>query len=256
MATKLIIAIDYGTTYTSVAYALQTPEKQIIPIEINRDWPPSGAEYIPSQIAYRNQIEGESSTAQVAWGRHIEYLYDKPTWKVVNFAKARIHDCQENQQLLQIRKWPDESNDKGHYGPIKDMLRCIYEYVIGAKDSALKKVIPRYLADDQLEIKFICGVPSAWTVPEQLVFIDLMSQAGMPNAMRVPEPEAMATWYFHQYESFEVRHTAQNQGRSLLWKAGNILVVMDAGGGTAVCICTSMFFRWPNSSQGYDIVQG
>ena len=199
MAATLIVAIDYGTTFTSVAYALQKQEKEIIPIEINRDWPPSSAEYIPSQVAYHKTLLNK-----ITWGRHIEFLQNKSNWNIVNFAKAKIHNCEENKRLLKIKKWSDENESDEHYKPIKDMLRCVYDHVVGAKGSVVRNVMPQHLAN--LEIKFICGVPSAWTIPEQLVFVDLMSQAGMPNAMRVPEPEAMAAWYFHRYKSFEVRN--------------------------------------------------
>ena len=198
MATRLIVALDYGTTFTSVSYALQKHGLSDNTFALIKDWCPGHGEFAASTVAYHKY------SGQIKWGEEINYLSDRSTWDIIRFAKARLHECDENKALLKTKNWPENSDQDQFLKPVKDTLRRIYEQVIGGPNSALKKCYPTELADPNLQMTFVCGIPPAWTETEQLLFVDLMAQVGMPGAIRVPEPEAMAAFHFLRFKSFKV----------------------------------------------------
>ena len=138
---------------------------------------------------YRHGIRVSSN---LRMGHRVEYLTKRARARcnTISVAKAGPHDSLENSRLLSNTSPRD--TDLGSQKPVKDFLKSVYLHVYGSKDFILRRTYPRELADPSLEIQFVVGVPATWRLLEQECFIQLVAEAGMPGAMRVAEPEAMA----------------------------------------------------------------
>ena len=214
MAPRLIVAIDYGTTFTSAGYVLvQSPSSRRSLtnaqadslVTINKDWCPGDSDYTPSQIAYP-KADLAKDAEQLVWGYGVEYLHsrERQTFEIVSCAKATIHGCSENCQLLQLSTSSDQATHSQTHKPIVDFLRSVHRHIVKDPDSVLRKCYPHEMEDPTMTIEYVIGVPSAWDMHEQLVFMDLVAEAGMPGALRAPEPEAMAASFFSRNPSIKV----------------------------------------------------
>lgn len=215
MDPQITLAIDYGTTFTSVASVVQprqphrsSSDRQVSEphIVVNKNWLLSHGEFVASEVAYRFKNPRSQDESSLAWGSEIEHLDPREAmnFEVVRCAKAMLHKCQENNRLLKANKSPGKRLHFEDHKPNEDFLRKLFDYMFRNDNSVLKRTYPLETRDHRLRLQIILGVPAALTLPEQLDFIRLAGRAGMPKAMRVSEPEAMAAFHLRQQNSVEV----------------------------------------------------
>ncbi|KAG6141552.1 hypothetical protein E4U38_006670 [Claviceps purpurea] len=203
---KLIIALDFGTTYSGVAYcfANQTDAK---PVAIMK-WPGNrgiSAPKIPTVIEY-----SEEEPTGFRWGASaskarggivaIKLLLDpeqeKPLYLSANNTRK---------QLKFLPKKPVEI--------AADFIRAIYEHALGEISTAVPKA---YM--DICRKEFVLSVPAVWSDAAKNATLKAAELAGIKSVTVVKEPEAAALYSIKTLD-FSIRKK-------------DAFVVCDAGGGT------------------------
>jgi hypothetical protein len=206
---RLIVGIDYGTTYTSVAYKYiksghyatsGTLSVELSAIEAVSSWPGiTDTQCVPTVTLYASA--GEGSTEPGWWGykvaRALERQEAGPSSHEVHLAKLLLHEARETHKETQQLRQLAERAGKDEIDFIRDFLRCIYQYLFG-ENGYFQECHSSWLAD--AEIEFVIGVPPAWSEAEQQVLIQTAIEAGITNPSRGSEPEAMAAMFFAQHE--------------------------------------------------------
>jgi molecular chaperone DnaK (HSP70) len=205
---RLVVGIDYGTTFSSVAYACIPVEgiplagshrPDIQPI---MTWPvKTGTAELPTKTIYYND---EKNEAKVEWGFGALALEPEArgltACRHISLAKLLLHSSQETGEETQsIRRYAAEIPRSGKE-LVEDFLAYLYDYLF--REDA---IAPGYLWESEpdlmrrfkkSDIEFVIGVPAAWTEQEQIDMVAAAGRAGFQNASRVSEPEAVATEFF------------------------------------------------------------
>ncbi|KAG6302017.1 hypothetical protein E4U09_004022 [Claviceps aff. purpurea] len=203
---KLIIALDFGTTYSGVAYcfANQTDAK---PVAIMK-WPGNrgiSAPKIPTMIEYSKEEPtgfrwGASASKARGGIVAIKLLLDpeqeKPLYLSANNTRK---------QLKFLPKKPVEI--------AADFIRAIYEHALGEISTAVPKA---YM--DICRKEFVLSVPAVWSDAAKNATLKAAELAGIKSVTVVKEPEAAALYSIKTLD-FSIRKK-------------DAFVVCDAGGGT------------------------
>ncbi|ORZ18357.1 hypothetical protein BCR41DRAFT_352236 [Lobosporangium transversale] len=207
----LLVAIDFGTTFSGVAYAFKSNGDVI---EMTT-WPQQANLYgkVPTVSAYSKENDKMHS-----WGYAAK--------------AAMLTPASRNLDLLQKFKLFLD-NDLAPYLPplprtinpqnaISDYLRALHTHAIGEifKNTAGGVVF------DQSHIQYCLTVPAMWTDAAKGVMRQTAIQAGLiqpsdpaHRLLLVSEPEAAAMYCEKKCEQFNLRH-------------GDRFMICDAGGGT------------------------
>ncbi|KAK7985771.1 hypothetical protein PG988_003393 [Apiospora saccharicola] len=217
---RVVIALDFGTTFSGVAYCFNNPGKKPDPQCIN-DWP--GLEgysqpKVPTVVSYGGGEGG--GDADFKWGGQVDpravsgnvarvkLLLDPTQQKPVYLPRAsRKTDLKE---LTKVGKQPVDV--------AADFMQAIYRH-------AMNKIKDRVPKDyfDMCQKQYVLTVPAVWSDKAR----DLTLKASSHNAAKraeihpvrmVTEPEAAAIYTLHMQE------------RAL--KPGDAFVLCDCGGGT------------------------
>lgn len=213
---RLIIGIDYGTTYTSVAYKYVKGGEdatsgslrvQLSAIEAVSSWPGiTDTQCVPTQTLYASANQGPMEPKWWGYkvGRALQRQEAPPSSHEVRLAKLLLHEARETEEeTSQLRELAQRAG-KDETDLIRDFLRLIHEYLLG-NNGYFQEHHSSWLVD--AEIEFIIGVPPAWSEAEQQVMMQTATEAGITNPSRGSEPEAMAAIFFAQHEpSLEVRY--------------------------------------------------
>ncbi|KAG6024259.1 hypothetical protein E4U40_003407 [Claviceps sp. LM458 group G5] len=203
---KLIIALDFGTTYSGVAYcfANQTDAK---PVAIMK-WPGNrgiSAPKIPTMIEYSKEEPtgfrwGASASKARGGIVAIKLLLDpeqeRPLYLSANNTRK---------QLKFLPKKPVEV--------AADFIRAIYEHALGEISTAVPKA---YM--DICEKEFVLSVPAVWSDAAKNATLKAAELAGIKSVTVVKEPEAAALYSIKTLD--------------FSMKKNDAFVVCDAGGGT------------------------
>ncbi|KAH7175320.1 hypothetical protein EDB81DRAFT_769600 [Dactylonectria macrodidyma] len=205
-ADKLIIALDFGTTYSGIAYCF-TNQRDCTPISI-KNWP--GAESldapkIPTVIRY-DKDDPKSFT----WGTTsnnnndgivgVKLLLD-PKQEVPIYLKASNIKA----ELKKLPKPPVEVT--------ADFIGAMYEHAISEISKQFSK---NYV--DLCHKEYVLSVPAVWSDSAKDATLKAAKTAGISPVHLIKEPEAAALW------------TAKKMDRRLF--KGDSFIVCDAGGGT------------------------
>ena len=203
MAPRVVVSVDFGTSYSTVYLASQ--QGPTIKYELVRNWRSISNGCFPSQIAYLKTECASPQAKPVKWGPEIEEMLpeERANYHIVQCAKATLHDSTENTSLLAATRSTRRDLKLDDVSPVKDMLYCIYQKVLGDYDSILRQCDIGELPPDD-EIQFVFGIPAAWTAHEQHCFMKLVAEAGMPNALCALESEATAACFFHNKGDLKV----------------------------------------------------
>ncbi|KAG6053635.1 hypothetical protein E4U17_004484 [Claviceps sp. LM77 group G4] len=203
---KLIIALDFGTTYSGVAYcfANQTDAK---PVAIMK-WPGNrgiSAPKIPTMIEYSKEEPtgfrwGASASKARGGIVAIKLLLDpeqeRPLYLSANNTRK---------QLKFLPKKPVEV--------AADFIRAIYEHALGEISTAVPKA---YM--DICQKQFVLSVPAVWSDAAKNATLKAAELAGIESVTVVKEPEAAALYSIKTLD--------------FSMKKNDAFVVCDAGGGT------------------------
>lgn len=229
----LVIAIDFGTACTGVAFAFSEMTKVSVThrdraavdkVSVVKEWPGAGSrvEKIPSVLAY--------DTLPPAWGAKVkrnqeprlshfklglqanigEYLKTASDSSSILGGYLTDHDWRH--PLLPKKKAVDYT---------AEFLSCVLQYV-------LQEFIPRRYSQEFLrkhQISYVITVPAVWTDKAKELTRQGVFRSGLPyqQLTLITEPEAAALYCI-------------TLAREADLKVRDSFVVCDAGGGTVVCL--------------------
>ncbi|KAM0546652.1 hypothetical protein ACHAPJ_010790 [Fusarium lateritium] len=203
---KLVIALDFGTTYSGIAYCF-TNQRDCTPISI-KNWP--GAESpdapkIPTLIKY-DKDNPESFT----WGAALNNNNDG-----IVGVKLLLDPKQEIPYYLPPRDLKKERKalPKSAVEVAADFIGAIYGHAISEISNKFSKDYVGLCCKE-----YVLSVPAVWSDAAKDATLKAAEVAGLSPIHLIKEPEAAALW------------TAKKMDRRL--NQNDTFVVCDAGGGT------------------------
>ncbi|EXK29750.1 hypothetical protein FOXG_11731 [Fusarium oxysporum f. sp. lycopersici 4287] len=203
---KLIIALDFGTTYSGIAYCF-TNQRDCTPVSI-KNWP--GAESpdapkIPTLIKY-----DKGNPNLFTWGAALNNQSDG-----IVGVKLLLDVKQEIPMYIPKRdaKRAIEALPKTPVEVAADFIGAIYSHAISEISNKFSK---DYVALCHKE--YVLSVPAVWSDAAKDATLKAAEMAGLGPVHLIKEPEAAALW------------TAKKMDRRL--NRNDCFVVCDAGGGT------------------------
>ncbi|KAG0333661.1 Heat shock 70 kDa protein 12A [Podila humilis] len=204
----IIMAIDWGTTYSSMAYAYQQDGE----VHEVSTWPKQSHNYpkVPTCNLY-----GPGSKEILEWGYPAKIAKSKPPNKHhVLLSKYKLHLDDTS------GPHPPLPNGLTVVDAIADYLRLFHAHVV---QSALKGFGAAF---GQHHIQYCLSVPAMWNDHAKAMMRQAALQAGMISAVDPPhrlllisEPEAAALYCEKKCDQFAIGH-------------GQKFMICDAGGGT------------------------
>ncbi|EKD16179.1 hypothetical protein MBM_05473 [Drepanopeziza brunnea f. sp. 'multigermtubi' MB_m1] len=203
---QLVVALDFGTTYSGIAYAFaNVPKPDIVSI---MDWP--GLEgfsqpKVPTVICY-----GDGVASGVTWGaqKHksdivqgVKLLLDPNQPRPLYLPESTV-----KMDLRRLGKPPVEV--------AADFIRSMYQHAMEKIESTIPSDYLR-----MCQKKFVLTVPAVWSDKAKAVTIQAAKRAGIYPIKLIKEPEAAAMYTLHML-----------QDKALA--VGDAFVICDAGGGT------------------------
>ncbi|KAG5921802.1 hypothetical protein E4U61_006230 [Claviceps capensis] len=202
---KLIIALDFGTTYSGVAYCFAN-QTNAAPKAI-LDWPDQGlsAPKIPTIIEYT-----EKDSRGFRWGASVNRL----NGGIVGI-KLLLDPTQERPLYLPTKNIDQElqSLPKKPFEVAADFIQAIYEHAL----QDIAKTIPKAYMD-MCDKEFVLSVPAVWSDAAKNATLKAAELAGIKPVTIVKEPEAAALYAIKSLDFAIEKNDA--------------FVVCDAGGGT------------------------
>ncbi|GAB0134427.1 hypothetical protein EsDP_00002801 [Epichloe bromicola] len=202
----LIIALDFGTTYSGIAYCFTHKEAQQATAILN--WPDNRgvtAPKIPTLVSYSKDNSedwkwGASAEKDLEVIVGIKLLLD-PSQK----RPAYLPSGNMNLDVATLPKSPTEI--------ASDFMKGIYKHAL----AEISKTAPKAYVDICTK-KFIVTVPAVWSDAAKHATLSAAKDAGIHPVIMIKEPEAAA---LYAAKSF-----------SFALQANDAFVVCDAGGGT------------------------
>ncbi|KAL2869219.1 Hsp70 family protein [Aspergillus lucknowensis] len=202
---KLVIGIDFGTTFTGVAWAETRRPDHISVVE---SWPSHAGSQegmssvkVPTELRYT----GSKSAENVQWGFQIPSLVDRYQWFKLGL--------DETNPLVSNKSWGDKTPEK----LTEDYLTQIYMHIMYTLEQKLGAALLR-----TIPLQFSLTVPAIWTEAAKDKTLKACQKAGLKSDEEislVTEPEAAAIYALHGLDPHGL-------------DIGDSFVLCDAGGGT------------------------
>ncbi|POR37011.1 hypothetical protein TPAR_02793 [Tolypocladium paradoxum] len=191
---KLIIALDFGTTYSGVAYCFAS-QRDPQPSAVVH-WPDSeAAPKTPTLISYET-----GNPSSFKWGASANRQPD-PSQQQPIFLPGNI-----NRDLKALPKPPVEV--------AADFIRALYQHALSAISATVPKM---YLATCQKEF-VMSAISASWSDAAKNATLRAAETAGMSPVTLIKEPEAAALYTF--------------KSLGFCVSCSDTFVLCDAGGGT------------------------
>ncbi|KAJ4406589.1 hypothetical protein N0V91_004532 [Didymella pomorum] len=223
---SILVGIDFGTTYSGVAWAYS---KQPDEINIITNW--DSAEYqaadkgkAPTRISYEPSAQiGDDYGPQYTWGYGVGDDEAVEWFKLLLLDDADMDDKQRNSPQIRKAKALLRKANKTPVQAVADYLRLLWAHAIANIEKAFGEA-----ALEGLPYQVVCTVPAVWTTKAVNMMREAAKRAGIlerrlagETVLRfVSEPEAAAL------ATFEDLKNRPN------FQIGDSFVVCDAGGGT------------------------
>lgn len=198
---RIVVGIDFGTTFTAVAWAETSRPSQI---ELITNWPTAGAlvgAQVPSELSYPN----DGDTTNYSWGYNISPKAKKVKWfKLALETDSDIFKLPPNIQPITV---------------VEHFLTAVYTHTM----STLYRRFDRSVMATA-SVDFVLTVPAIWSDAAKQKTFDAARRAGMGNEHNLDllsEPESAAIYTLKNMDS----------GNSAV-SVGDRIVVCDCGGGT------------------------
>jgi molecular chaperone DnaK (HSP70) len=207
---RIVIGLDYGTTFTGVAFA--DSSGTIRDIQLITDWPgPHGHnavnEKVPSQVAYGSFPPGDDIYPGYCWGNLIPPNTERQYWTKLQLDKkaGRPRELQMLLALLSndfgaidLNENDDEEGPPAYPG--KEPKDIVTDYLTGVKNHvfrSMKRTFGAALFDSCL-LDVVITVPAVWSDKAKDLTFQAVANAGFvgdkERIKMVTEPEAAATY--------------------------------------------------------------
>ncbi|KAI0487191.1 hypothetical protein F4859DRAFT_502416 [Xylaria cf. heliscus] len=218
---RLIIGLDFGTTYSGAVWAHSRTPDELFPI---MDWPESrdghrrkNSAKVPSKIRYLDNGEFE-------WGYQIEEHADPPEVHRLFKLALEPDQFQKASDIIGGIPLPNDVDQT-----ITDYMTSVFEYVL--------KIIREQLGHmlDNTPVHVVLTVPAIWS--------DLAKQRTLQAFRRVPNMEESSVTLLSEPEAAAISALRDLNRGSL--KDEDTFVVVDAGGGTVDLITYTVASLFP-----------
>ncbi|KAH0551471.1 hypothetical protein GP486_007314 [Trichoglossum hirsutum] len=232
-ADRLIVGVDFGTTYSGVAAVYtSTPED----VDVIKTWPGGNgitSDKVPTEIAYDptppsnpamtpsssngsipSTANGQSAGANIKWG--FQFKPEDPRLRCIKLFLDRNqklpHFVSPLETAAQLRKY-----DRNVMDAVSDYLTQLYKHTM---DTLTRRYGESFMSTTKVE--FVLTVPAVWSDAAKNATLVAAERAGLGNrhSLRlISEPEAAAVYTL---KAIQPNHL----------KVGDNFIVCDAGGGT------------------------
>jgi hypothetical protein len=227
----LVIGIDFGTTFTGVAYYHSSasdskdPKKIAENVNVVKTWPNlagQNTEKIPTVVAY----EGGQPAA---WGGTVRFNHKVQVqhFKLGLHERAAAHYTAVTKQVTTTTGFMSDPNWK-HPDLPQDKMAVDYaaDYLTKVRAHIMDRFLPNQFGDVFLrnqQIAYVITVPAIWSDKAKHLTSQAASRAGIPeeSLQLITEPEAAALYCATMCDKVDLND-------------GDRFVICDAGGGTAV----------------------
>ncbi|KAH0562067.1 hypothetical protein GP486_003228 [Trichoglossum hirsutum] len=202
---RLIIALDFGTTFSGIAYAFSTDPERVYSITA---WPGADDRKVPKAPTV---IKYEGSTTTFKWG----YELDQTLEEKIEGIKLLLDPDQP-------RPLYTSTNTHAEIAKLsKPVLEVATDYIRAIYQHALREIENAYLADyiKDYDKQYVLSVPAVWSDKAKDMTQRAAKNAGISPIELIKEPEAAALYTLN---------FMKNKGL----KVGDAIVICDAGGGT------------------------
>ncbi|KAF3129560.1 hypothetical protein TWF703_008847 [Orbilia oligospora] len=232
---RIVIGLDFGTTYSGVAYCDEKGAAEgTSGVQLITSWPGLAAhtatnEKVPSRIAY-----GTPPEPDIIWGNQIKHN-----------TKASINSCMKlklDERPAHIRhflevltrgmagmdvKDEDESSNEPLDHPSKTPVDMVADYLTKVREIAWDVLEQQYgkVLFSSMKKELVVTVPAVWSERAKDLTLRAVNRAEF-NASRislVSEPEAAAI--------YTLKDMREGPSRDDI-KVGDVFILCDAGGGT------------------------
>ncbi|KAI9805455.1 MAG: hypothetical protein M1825_000706 [Sarcosagium campestre] len=235
---RLIVGVDFGTTYSGVAAVYtSTPDD----VDVIKTWPGGNgitSDKVPSEIAYDapanstststaptpsasvvslpipDSSEGSSSTSNIKWG--FQFKPEESRLRCIKLFLDRNqklpHFVSPLETAAQLRKYNRNVMDA-----VADYLTQIYKHTM---DTLTRRYGESFMS--MTKVEFVLTVPAVWSDAAKNATLQAAERAGLGNRHElrlISEPEAAAVYTL---KAIQPNHL----------KVGDNFIVCDAGGGT------------------------
>ncbi|RSM15087.1 hypothetical protein CDV31_005168 [Fusarium ambrosium] len=226
----LVVGVDFGTTYTGVAYTFSDDPDPKSVTTIRR-WPGAGTETrpkVPTEISY-----GPSD--EMRWGWQLrtgspryggfKLLLDPEAGSQAYNDEHLALTLDPGNPTMQLSLHPGKSVTD----MVSDYLRLIYEEVMASLQRRFSNTL------NGLKINFVITTPAMWSPAAQHNTMIAARAAGFGSRPQdsiesVTEPEAAASYTLREYNSFFAGNCSVDVNSG--WQVGRQVIMCDAGGGT------------------------
>ncbi|KAF2464027.1 actin-like ATPase domain-containing protein [Lindgomyces ingoldianus] len=203
---RMVIALDFGTTYSGIAYAFSSKPDEVHCVT---EWPGSSKTVpkAPTVLKYQNRNEFK-------WGYELDRTAEE---KIVGI--KLLLDPDQKRPLFDTAGAAATKAEIAKLG--KPPADIASDYIAAIYKHALKviygKVPKAYL--DMLDKYFVLSVPAVWSDKAKDATLRAARNAGISPIELIKEPEAAAMYTLHYLK---------HQGMEV----GDAITICDAGGGT------------------------
>ncbi|KIW93344.1 uncharacterized protein Z519_05949 [Cladophialophora bantiana CBS 173.52] len=203
---RLIIALDFGTTYSGIAYALTTDPEKVFTID---SWPGGdrNAPKTPTALQY-----GSDSVTNFKWG----YELDRLEGEKIQHIKLLLDPEQPRPYFIPTNIEVEKAKlPKPVVDVASDYMRAIFEH-------AIEEIKGQFLVPELLHTfdkRYVLTVPAIWSDKAKDMTSRAAEKAGISPVDMITEPEAAALFTLKDLKSKGL-------------KVNDAVVICDAGGGT------------------------
>ncbi|RPB23919.1 actin-like ATPase domain-containing protein [Terfezia boudieri ATCC MYA-4762] len=225
---KIILGIDFGTTYSGVAWASTTSPNEISPI---RQWPNAGkadVDKVPSEMVYLPD-------GTFKWGFQTSPESIRKEGKLLQYMKLLLDPSQEAGNVLadplgleHVRCLLPQN---------KKPVDVVADYLRAVKTHALDVLSKNFGTEfwKVIEVEYHLTIPAVWSESAKALTLKAANTAGIGasnDLILIAEPEAAALYCL----------TDSYPG---LLKVGDTFTVADCGGGTVDLVSYKVLAREP-----------
>ncbi|KAH8684361.1 hypothetical protein BGZ60DRAFT_523585 [Tricladium varicosporioides] len=219
MATKkrnMLIAVDFGTTFTGVAYS--DPSNEAAEPILFVAWPGRSCDKVPSIIRY-NASDNIKGLLGIKWGNLVKSGQRRHEWFKLGLDPMQLRGQSSIDMSIEYPSKEEESLEfqRKAQDLTTDFLRKVREHVTKTLEENYGSVV-----FNSFRIQWMMTVPAIWSLEAKNATKRCAEAAGMgkrEELLMTSEPEAGAVYALKKLEPHHLR-------------IGHNIVILDAGGGT------------------------